>query len=389
MSTNEGRAPTEGHDAAPVEAAPAHDRTLRIEISSTTIWQVIGAIVVTLVLLNMARAASGLLTLVALAFFFSLALEPAVRRLTQRFGWRRGAAVGVIYGIGVASLVFLVFILVPSIAQLADRIAEDGAAWVAELNTWSRDTLGLPLELPDSPAAAETAGDRVGSFAGQAFGALVGIASAGLGLVFSVATLAMFTFYFSADAPKVQRAVLRLFSPAAQERIGWTWDQAIVQTGGYFYSRLLLMGINGLGFFVTMALVGVPIRLAVSLAVVAAFVSVFIPAVGTYIGVALPAVLTLALVGLVGALVVVGYAVVYQQLENYWLSPRISADTMSLNGGVAFGAAIAGGAIAGPIGAFVALPVAALVSALLSNYARSYDVVYASDFGDGDAAPAP
>ncbi|HSG91817.1 MAG TPA: AI-2E family transporter, partial [Pseudomonadales bacterium] len=253
-------------------------RTLRIEISSTTIWQVIGAVAVTLLAVRMASAARGLLTLVALAFFFSLALEPAVRRLTARFGWRRGAAVGVIYGLGVAALVFLVFILVPSIAQLADRIAEDGAQWVADLNAWSRDTLGLPLDLPASDDAAATAGDRVGAFGGQAFGALVGIASRGLGLVFSVATLAMFTFYFSADAPKVQRAVLRMFSPAAQERIGWTWDQAIVQTGGYFYSRLLLMGVNGVGFFITMALVGVPIGLAVSLAVVAAFVSVFIPA---------------------------------------------------------------------------------------------------------------
>ncbi len=367
-------------------------RTLRIEISSTTIWQVIGAVAVTLLAVRMASAARGLLTLVALAFFFSLALEPAVRRLTTRFGWRRGAAVGAIYGIGIALLVFLVFILVPSIAQLADRIAEDGAEWIANLNAWSSDTLGLPLELPASDDAAVTAGDRVDQFGGQAFGALVGIASAGLGLVFSVATLAMFTFYFSADAPKVQQAVLRLFSPAAQERIGWTWDQAIVQTGGYFYSRLLLMGVNGVGFFITMALVGVPIGLAVSLAVVAAFVSVFIPAVGTYIGVALPALLTLALVGFGGALVVIGYAVVYQQLENYWLSPRISADTMALNGGVAFGAALAGGAIAGPIGAFVALPVAALCSALLSNYARSYDVVYRSSLAgpddDPDAAPA-
>lgn len=42
----------------------------------------------------------------------------------------------------------------------------------------------------------------------------------------------MFTFYLTAAAPQVQRAVLRLFSPATQERVGWTWDQAIVQTGG-------------------------------------------------------------------------------------------------------------------------------------------------------------
>lgn len=55
---------------------------------------------------------------------------------------------------------------------------------------------------------------------------------------------------------------------------------------------------------------------------------------------------------------------------------------MSLNGGVAFGAALAGGAIAGPVGAFVALPVAALVSASISNYVKSHEIVYRSEYDD-------
>jgi predicted PurR-regulated permease PerM len=186
----------------------------------------------------------------------------------------------------------------------------------------------------------------------------------------------MFTFYFTADAPRVQEAVLRMFSGTTQERIGWTWDMAIEQTGGYFYSRMILMIINGLGFFFTMVLVGVPTAIAVSLALFGGFVSVFIPAVGTYIGGAVPILITLALQGLTAALIVLGYVLVYQQLENYWLSPKISAETMTLNGGVAFGAALAGGAIAGPMGAFVALPVAALISSFISNYYQFHDVVY-------------
>jgi predicted PurR-regulated permease PerM len=43
---------------------------------------------------------------------------------------------------------------------------------------------------------------------------------------------------------------------------------------------------------------------------------------------------------------------------------------------VAFGAALAGGAIAGPMGAFTALPVAALISSFISNYYASNEVVY-------------
>ena len=78
----------------------------------------------------------------------------------------------------------------------------------------------------------------------------------------------------------------------------------------------------------------------------------------------------------------VAYIVVYQQIENYWLSPRISAKTMELNGGLAFGAAIAGAALFGPVGAFMALPVAALIVAVLQNYRHAYPVFYQSQYAD-------
>ena len=188
----------------------------------------------------------------------------------------------------------------------------------------------------------------------------------------------MFTFYFTADSPRLTRIVLSWFKPETQQRVGWTYDEAIVQTGGYFYSRTLLMIINGLGFFVTMVLVGMPVLFAVPLSVFGSFVSVFIPVIGTYLGAAVPILVTLAVQGLVPALVVLGYVLVYQLIENTWLSPNISAKTMNLSGGLAFASALAGGALAGPVGAFVALPTAALISSFVSNYAQTYDVVYDS-----------
>ena len=209
-------------------------------------------------------------------------------------------------------------------------------------------------------------------------------------------TIALFTFYFTADHQRIMRLVLSMFPAERQERLGWTFDQAIEQTGGYFYSRIILMGINGLGFFFTMVLVGLPVLIAIPLAIFAGFVSEFIPAVGTYIGGAVPVLLTLAIQGFVQALIVLAYVLIYQQVENYWLSPKLSAKTMDLNGGVAFGAALAGGAIAGPMGAFMALPIAALITAFLSHYRTAKEVVYTSIYDDpeeleeadtGDAAP--
>ena len=124
------------------------------------------------------------------------------------------------------------------------------------------------------------------------------------------------------------------------------------------------------------------VGLALPLAIFGGFVSVFIPAIGTYIGAAIPILLTLAIQGWVAALVVLAYALIYQQIENYWLSPMISSKTMALNGAVAFGAALAGGAIAGPMGAFMALPVAALIMSFSSNFTKSYDIAYHSPNDD-------
>jgi predicted PurR-regulated permease PerM len=369
-AVEDGGIPPPGHETRTV---------MRIEVAGRTIWQTIGAILATILLLGAADAASTLLAMVALSFFFSLALDPAVRWLVERYAWRRGAAVGVIYVAGALFLVALVFVLVPAIGTLADVIAESGDEWVASLNAWTSSTFGFPLADDSVASGTAAAGERLGEFSDEAFGAVLGIASAGVSMVFNLATIAMFTFYFTADAPGIKRAVLRLFHPTTQVRIGWTWDQAIVQTGGYFYSRVILMAINGTGFFVTMMLVGLPLSLALSLALFGGFVSVFIPAIGTYLGGAVPILVTLALRGLVPGLIVLGYVLAYQQVENYWLSPKISADTMSLNGGVAFGAALAGGAIAGPVGAFVALPVAALITSVIANYGRSYEVVYESE----------
>jgi predicted PurR-regulated permease PerM len=103
-------------------------------------------------------------------------------------------------------------------------------------------------------------------------------------------------------------------------------------------------------------------------------VAEFIPIVGTYIAGAIPLVVVLAEVGPVAALIVLIEIVVYQQIENYFLSPKISAKTMELNAGIAFGAAIAGGSVGGFIGAFFALPIAATIQAFVSEYSGTYEV---------------
>lgn len=367
------------------ETGPAD--VLEVHITRKTIWQGIGAILLTLVLLWTIQAAGKIVGWLAISFFFSLALEPAVRRLVAQRGWRRGTATGVIYAAGLLFGVLMTLVLIPAISQIATTIGENGAEWLSDISDHAEDTFGF--ELASEEAATELAEGTdaaLGQWADDVLGAAMDVASSGIGLIFALVTIAMFTFYLTAAHPQLQKAVLKLFNPTMQKRVGWTWDQAIVQTGGYFYSRMILLVINGLGFFFTMVLVGVDPILAIPLAFFGAFVSVFIPVVGVYIGGAIPVLLTWVTQGLTGAVVVLGYALVYQQVENFWLSPKITAQTMSLNSGLAFAAAMVGGAIAGPMGAFTALPVAALITSFVSNFAASYEVVYESE-RDAPARP--
>lgn len=361
------------------EPTESVERTV-VSIDTNSVWRVVLIVLLTLSILWMLGQARNLLGLVAFSFFLSLALQPLVLRLVDRFGWRRGSAVGVIYLGGILAMLAFTLILIPSIVRLAETIGANGAEWLANGAAWLEETFGFDIEQGFDNDITTDLGDEMAEWAKGAVGNIFGFATSGIGLLFDLATVAMFTFYFTADAQRFQRTILGLLPAKHQVRVGWAWDQAIIQTGGYFYSRVILMMINATGFFFTMVVVGVPWALALALGIFGGFVAAFIPAIGTYLGSAVPIVVTLAISGWVGALIVLAYALIYQQIENYYLSPKISSNTMALNGAVAFGAALAGGAIFGPIGAFVALPAAALITVVISNFATHNEVVYEFEY---------
>ena len=112
----------------------------------------------------------------------------------------------------------------------------------------------------------------------------------------------------------------------------------------------------------------------IALALWVGLVSQFLPVVGTYLAGILPILLTF-LDSPLKAAIVLGFIVIYQQVENYFFAPRITARTMELHPATAFGAALAGAALLGPVGAVLALPAAAMMQAFASEWGRRYDVI--------------
>ena len=132
---------------------------------------------------------------------------------------------------------------------------------------------------------------------------------------------------------------------------------------------MVLALINAVTTAVVFVAIGMPYWLP--LALWTGVVAQFVPTVGTYIAIVLPVVVGLLTpqpwLG-VAALV---WAVLYQQVENLLIEPRISARAVDVNPAVSFGAVLLGAALFGAAGAFLAVPVIAMLLALLNIYGRA------------------
>ncbi len=150
-------------------------------------------------------------------------------------------------------------------------------------------------------------------------------------------------------------------------------DISTQKAGGYVISRGILAIISATFHGIAFYLLELPYWLPMALWV--GLVSQFIPTIGTYLAGALPVIIALVdgepLLALAVMLVVVGY----QQVENYFVAPRITRNTLEIHPAVAFGSVVAGAALFGPTGALLAIPVVATVQSVVSVYGRRYQLV--------------
>jgi predicted PurR-regulated permease PerM len=356
-------APTDGGWLGPSDAMPPW-------IPRAMVWFFGGVVALAVGSWLLGRLRDLIITLL-IALFVSFALEPAVNVLAAR-GWRRGTATAVVFiAFLVLSALFLVaigkvvFDETNNLIDNAPGYIEDGESWLNrtfDLNL-SSDQLSDQLSNPDGPFR---------SFVTSAAGNALGLSFSVVGVVFRLFTIALFVFYLVADGPRFRRVVCSFLRPQRQRVVLDTWEIAIQKTGGYIYSRGLLAIISGVAHYVAFTIIGV--KYAIALAVFVGIVSQFIPVVGTYIAAGLPILVALAS-SPADALWVAGFAIGYQQVENYLFAPRITARTMSLHPAVAFGTVIAGAGLLGGIGALLALPAAAVIQAVGSTYIERHPVV--------------
>ena len=356
-----------------------------VRLSPANIWRVglvvLGLIALALFVQFLLREGGGILFIVVMAWFAAIAMAPVVAWLSKYM--KRGLATLLVM---LSFVLFAAFFLLAFGNLLVDQLVQLAQAVpgvITEALRWANERLGTAYEFQDILAMFDIETADLALYAGEIAIGVLGFVTSLVGSVFSIFTFGLFLFYFSAQLPQFQRWVASLFPERAQEFVMTAWRLTSQKTGGYIGARIILAAINSFFTGIVFLLIDMPYWLP--LALWTGIVAQFVPTIGTYISIALP-----VLVGLLSDRPVVGiialvWAILYQQVENLLIEPRISAKAVDVNPAVAFGSVLLGASLFGVAGAFLAIPVTAMLFAMLDTYGKRYELV--GDLRE-DAAPS-
>ena len=303
-------------------------------------------------------AVQSVLVLLLTATFLAIGLNPAVEALERR-SMRRGFAVLVVL---VGVLLFFTgfgFAVVPPIVDQAQEFADRAPDYVAQLQDNERiasldERFGLldRLErLLDDP-------ERIGV---TAAGGVLGVSKVVFGFFFSALTVLIVTLYFLANLPAIKAQAYRLVPRSRRARVGLLTDEILSRVGGYVAGAVSIASLSALSTFLLLRLLGVDYAVALAMLV---FLTGLIPLIGATIGAVF--VTGVALFSSIQAGVICAvFFLIYQQVENYVLYPRIMQRSVDVSPAATVVAVLIGGSLLGVLGALLAIPIAAALQLVI------------------------
>ena len=312
-----------------------------------------GALVAYWLLTNIVAIGSTLI-LIVVALFLAAGLNPAVTFFERRGVRRSYAVLLVIICVLIAVLLFLVAI-VPVITDQVKSITDEAPQWFDRLQH-NRQV----QDLDDEYDVIDKARDYVtgGNFVGTLFGGALGIGLAVLGALFNAFIILVLTLYFLSSLDTTKSALYRLAPASRRDRVTRLGNRIIESVGGYVAGAFIVAMCAGISSVVFLFAVGLG-KYAVALAFVVALLDV-IPMIGATIGAVVVTAIGFAEDPKIGIACVIFY-VIYQQVENYVIYPRVMSKSVDVPGAVTVIAALVGAALLGVVGALLAIPTAAAI----------------------------
>ncbi len=297
---------------------------------------------------------------IALALVLTTVLQPPARWIERRLRLPTALAAATTLIGSIAALIGVGFLLAPSVSGQAQDIVEDAGAGLQKLQDWVQTKQFVSADQID--AGIEAVQDRLSDSGGQiASGILTGVGAA-TSVVTTAVICLILTFLFLKDGRRFLPWLRRMSGPSVGAHLDEVLSRSWTTLGGYIRTQAIVSLVDAVIIGAALLLVGVP--LAVPLAVLTFFAG-FIPIVGAFIAGAVAVLVALVSGGTTDALIILVVIIGVQQLEGNVLSPWLQAKSMQLHAAVVLLSVTLGGTLFGIVGAFLAVPVAAVAAVVL------------------------
>ncbi|MEU4810205.1 AI-2E family transporter [Nocardia fluminea] len=306
---------------------------------------------------------------VALAIVVTTILWPLTRWLTGRKLPAALAATITLLGF-VAVLAGIVALIVPSVADQAPELADKSTDGVNQVRDWIQ---GPPLRIRDEQldSAVEAIVGRLQSSGAQiANGVFTGVSTA-TSVLITVFLVLVLVFFFLKDGPRFLPWMHQVFGSRSGRHVEAVLERVWATLGGFIRTQAVVSMVDAVLIGASLFILDVPLALVLS---VITFIGGFIPMVGAFVAGALAVLVALVGNGPTTALIVLGIVIAVQQLEGNVLQPVLQSRSMELHAVIVLLAVTAGGSLYGITGAFLAVPVVAMVAVVIRYIGEQIDV---------------
>jgi predicted PurR-regulated permease PerM len=359
---------TEGVTGGTQAPAPDHGRGARMQAASrklaTASAQFLLVAAAVVVLGYVLGKLWVILLPIVLGLLIATVLWPPTRFL-RRHGWPPALAASLVLLAFLAALGGIVAAIAPSVADQVTELADQATAGLQDVQEWLQ---GPPVNLQEGQIddAVDSVIDNIQGNAQNIAGyAVTGVSAVGNGLINLVLALVL-CFFFLKDGTRWVPWLSAQTGPRAARHVA-ALSQKTWSTLSEFIRQQALVGFVD-AFFIGIGLWILDVPLVLPLAILT-FFGAFIPIIGAFVAGAFAVLVALVDQGFTTALIVLIIVLAVQQLEGNVLQPIIQGRGFNLHAAVVILAVTAGGSLSGIIGAFLGVPVAALI-AVIYRYLR-------------------
>ena len=327
-------------------------------IATATVVVVAVVLAVSAFLIGLWLVRETIVWLVA-AGFLAFSIEPLIRIFTHR-GLGRGWSTALAFLVIAGCILFFAIAIIPSIVDGAQALKANIPNYVAQLqNTSTADSLNADEAIQTAGDSAEGAANFFES-SNKVIDLVGGFASAG----FAIFMIFTFTLYFLVYGRDLVEGIVGLMPPSYRPPFMDAARSIYHMNKGYWYGKFLIGLIAGLVTFTTMKLLGLPYAAPLSLFVA---ITDLIPNIGATLG-TIPVVIVGLLEepwkGVVAGIVLI----LYQQVENNLITPKIFKETVEIHPFLSVVTVIVFTSLFGIVGALIAVPVTKAIEIMVAAW---------------------